>query len=114
MHVEVVPDRKILREAPVKGGVSMLDAAECLVGKDDPEPESVVCGISLPNLDLVVGVQQLDQRRQIESRRPATDDREPQSRPRGLQLFSRSPNRCSLPVAVRGNASANSIARAHL
>src|SRR6266446_6613571 len=114
MHVDVVPDRKILREALVKGGVSMLDAAERLVGKDDPEPESVVCGISLPNLDMVFGVQQLDQRRQIEPRGPATDDRETQSRLRGPQLFSRSRNRCSLPVAVRGKASANSIARGYL
>jgi hypothetical protein len=114
MHVDVVPDRKILREALVEAGVGVLDAAERLVGKDDPEPKSVVSGIPFPDLDLVVSVQQLDQRRQIEARRPATDDREPQSGLRGPQLFSRSRNRWSLPVAVRGNASANSIARGYL
>ncbi len=41
----------------------MLDAAERLVGKDDPEPKSVVCSITFPDLDLVVWVQKLDQRR---------------------------------------------------
>jgi len=61
MHVDVVPDRKVLREALVESSVGVLDAAERLVGKDDPEPEGFVCGISLPDLDLVVWVQQLDQ-----------------------------------------------------
>jgi hypothetical protein len=65
MHIDVVPDGKVLREALEESGVGMLDAAERLVGKDDPEPESVVRSISLPDLDLVVGVQQLDQRRQV-------------------------------------------------
>jgi hypothetical protein len=114
VHVDVVPDRKVLREALIEGGIGILDAAESLVGKDDPEPKSVVCGISLPDLDLVVGVEQLDQRRQVQPSRPTADDRELQSRLRAPQLFSRSRNRWSLPVAVRGNASANSIARGYL
>ena len=92
----------------------MLDAAERLVGKDDAEPKSVVCSISLPDLDLVVWVQKLDQRRQVEARRPAADDRELEYRLRDPQLLSRSRNRCSLPVAVRGSSSANSIARGYL
>src|SRR6266702_8099287 len=91
----------------------MLYAAERLVGKDDAEPKSVVCSISLPDLDLVVWVQKLDQRRQVEARRPAADDRELEYRLRDPQLLSRSRNRCSLPVAVRGSASANSIARGY-
>jgi hypothetical protein len=65
MHIDVVPDRKVLREALVERGVGILDAAERLVGKDDPEPKSVVCSISFPDLDLVAGVEQLDQRRQV-------------------------------------------------
>ncbi len=114
MHIDIVPDCKVLREALVESSVGILDAAERLVGKDDPEPESVVCSISLPDLDLVVWFQDLDQRRQVEPRRPAADDCELQPRLRGPQLFSRSLNRCSLPVAVRGNVSANSIARGYL
>ncbi|HEX9099810.1 MAG TPA: hypothetical protein VF956_10025 [Candidatus Dormibacteraeota bacterium] len=62
MHIDVVPDRKVLRESLIESGVGILDAAERLVGKDDPEPEGLVSGISLPDLDLVVWVQQLDER----------------------------------------------------
>jgi hypothetical protein len=114
VDVDVVPDREVLREPLVKGRVCILDAPQRLVGKDDPEPEGVVSGISFPDLDLMVWVQQLDQRRQIEPRRPAADDRELECRLRVRQLLSRSRNRCSLPVAVRGRASANSIARGYL
>jgi hypothetical protein len=114
MNIDVVPDRKVLREALVEGGVGILDAAERLVGKYDPEPKSVVSSIAFPDLDLVAWIQQLDQRRQVEPRRPPADDREFECRPRDLQLLSRSRKRCSFPVAVRGNASANSIARGYL
>jgi hypothetical protein len=92
----------------------VLDACERLVGKDDAEPKSVIWSISLPDLDLVARVQQLDQRREIKARRPTTDDRELECRRRDPQLLSRSRNRCSLPVAVRGSASTNSIARGYL
>ena len=114
VHVDVVPDCKVLREPLIKGGVGVFDATERLVGKDDAEPERVVRGVSFPDLYLVVGVQELDQRRQVEPRRPATDDRDLEVRLRGPQLVARSRNRCSLPVAVRGSASANSIARGYL
>jgi hypothetical protein len=60
VHVDVVPDRKVFREPFVEARVGVLDAAECLVGKDDPEPKCVVRGISLPDLDLVLRVQQLE------------------------------------------------------
>jgi hypothetical protein len=87
MHVDVVPDRKVLRQPLVETSVCMLDSAERLVGKDDPEPKGVVCSISLPDLDLVVWIQQLDERRQIEPGRPTTDDREPECRLRGPSSF---------------------------
>jgi len=87
MHVDVVPDREVLRKPLVESSVSIFDAAERLVGKDDPEPKGVVCSIALPDLDLVVWVQQLDQRRQIEPRRATTDDREFECRLRGPSSF---------------------------
>ena len=114
VHVDVVPGCKVLREPLVETGVGVLDAAERLVGEDNAEPESVVGGVSLPDLDLIVGVQELDQSRQVKPGRPATDDRDVESRLRGPQVGARSRNRCSLPVAVRGNASANSMARGYL
>jgi len=76
VHVDVVPGCEVLRQPLVKGGVGVLDAAERLVGKDDAEPERVVGGVSFPDLYLVVGVQELDERRQVEPRRPPTDDRD--------------------------------------
>ena len=71
----------------------MLDASERLVGKDDPEPKRVVRGVPLPYLDLVLRVQQLDQRREVEPRRPAADDRDAECLLRGAQLLSRSRKR---------------------
>jgi hypothetical protein len=76
VNVDVVPGREILGEPFIECGVGVLDASQRLVGKDDPEPKGVVCGVSLPDLDLVVRVEQLDQRRQVESSRPAADDRD--------------------------------------
>jgi hypothetical protein len=76
VHVDVIPRRKVCGEPLVEGGVRVLDASECLVRKDDPEPKRVICGVPLPYLDLVLGVQQLDQRRQVEPSRPAADDRD--------------------------------------
>jgi hypothetical protein len=83
MHVDVVPDCEVLGEPFVKRGVRVLDPSERLVGEDDAEPKSVVRGISLPYLDLVLRVQQLDQRRQVEPRRPAADDRDAERPLRG-------------------------------
>jgi hypothetical protein len=78
VDVDVVPGRKVSREPLIESGVGMLDATESLVGKDDTEPKRVVSGVSFPDLDLVLGVQQLDQRRQVEPRRSAADDRDGQ------------------------------------
>src|SRR2546430_1895760 len=114
VHVDVVPDREVLREPLVEGRVGVLDATERLVGKDNPEPKRIVGGVALPYLDLVPGVQQLDQRRQVQPCRPAADDRDPECRRRDRQLPSRSRNRWSLPVAVRGSSLANSMARGYL
>jgi len=76
VHVDVVPGRKVFGEPLIESGVGLLDASESLVGKDDTEPKCVVSGVSLPDLDLMLRVQQLDQRRQVEPRRPAADDRD--------------------------------------
>ena len=56
MDVDVVPDRKVLGEPLVEGGVGMFDASERLVGKNDPEAKGVIGGVSLPNLDLMLRV----------------------------------------------------------
>ena len=114
MHVDVVPGRKILGEPLLERGVGVLDASEGLVRKDDTKPKGVVGGISLPDLDFVLRVEQLDQRRQVQPCRPAADDRDAERLARGPQLPSRSRNLWSLPVAVRGSPSANSIARGYL
>src|SRR5258708_39583608 len=76
VHIDVIPRRKVFGESLIEGGVRVLDASECLVGKDDPEPKRVVRGVALPDLDLVLRVQQLDQRRELKPRRPAADDRD--------------------------------------
>ena len=114
MHVDVIPDRKVLGELVVEGGVSVFYAAQRLVRKDDTKTEGVVGSVPLPDLDLVARVEELYQRRKVKSRGPATDDRDVERPVRGGQLPSRSRNRCSLPVAVRGSVSANSIARGYL
>jgi hypothetical protein len=62
----------------IKSRVGVLYASESLVRKDDTEPKCVVSRVSFPDLDLVLGVQQLDQRRQVEPSRPAADDRDAQ------------------------------------
>jgi len=78
VHVDVVPDREVFREPLVESRVGMLDAAERLVGEDDPEPKRVVSRVSLPDLDLVPGIQQLDQRRKVQPGRATPDDRDPE------------------------------------
>ena len=114
VHVDVIPDRKVLREPLKEISVGLLDAAKRLIREDDAEPERIVGGVPLPDLDPVVRVEELDQGGQIQTRRPASDDRDVELRVRGRQLPSRSRKRCSLPVAVRGSASANSITRGYL
>jgi hypothetical protein len=114
MHVNVVPDRKIPGELLKEARVGLLNAAEGLVREDDTESEGVVWGIPFPDLDQVARVEELDQRRQVETRGPASDDCDIEREVRGLQLPSRSRKRCSFPVAVLGSASANSMRRGYL
>src|SRR5579864_3171599 len=114
MNVDVVPDREIPGEPLEESGVGVLDTSERLVRKHDPESERLVRVVAFPYLDLVAGVKELDQGRQVQARRATTDDRDLQRRLRGAQLSSRSRKRCSLPVAVRGSSSANSIALGYL
>jgi hypothetical protein len=114
VHVDVVPDCKVPCEPFVEGCVGVFYAAQRLVREDDTEPECVVGSVPLPDLDLVVRVEKLNQGREVKSRGPASDDGDIEGRARGGQLPSRSRKRCSLPVAVRGSASANSITRGYL
>ncbi len=114
MHVDVVPDRKIPGQSLVETRVGVLDPAQRLVRKDNSEPKRVISGVPLPDLDLVLRIQQLDQGRQVKPGRPTADDRDAEFWLRGPQLPSRSRNRCSFPVAVLGSSSANSIARGYL
>jgi hypothetical protein len=114
VHVDVIPDRKVPCEPLVESGVGLFNAAKRLVREDDTEPEGVVGRVPLPDVDPVARVEELDQGGQIQTRRPTSDDCDVERRVRGCQLPSRSRNRCSLPVAVRGSASANSITRGYL
>src|SRR5258708_35346982 len=98
VHVDVVPRRKVFGESLIEGGVRVLDASECLVGKDDPEPKRVVRGVPLPYLDLLLRVQQLDQGPEAKPRGPTADDRDAEGLLRGAQLPSTRRNRCTLPV----------------
>jgi hypothetical protein len=114
VHVDVIPDREVLREPFVKGSVSLFYATQSFVREDDTESECVVGGVPLPELDPVVRIEKLDKGRKVETRRPTSDDRDVQCRTRGCQVPFLSRNRWSLPVAVRGSASANSISRGYL
>jgi hypothetical protein len=108
VDVDVVPDREVLAQALEEGGVGVLDPAERLVGEDNAEAERVVGGVPLPDVDLVLRVEQLDERRQVETRGSTADDCDSQSRD------SRSRNLWSFPVAVLGRDSANSTMRGYL
>ena len=90
MNVDVVPDGKALGQAFIKGRVRVLDAAQRLVREDDPETESVVRSVALPDFDLVIGVEQRDQRRQVKACRSTSDDCDVEGRLRGPQPPSRS------------------------
>jgi hypothetical protein len=114
VHVDVIPDRKVLSEPLIESSVGLLDAAKRLIREDDAEPERIVDSVPLPDLDPVVWVEEFDQGGQVQTRRPASDDRDVERRVRGRQLPSRSRNRCNFPVAVRGSVSANSITRGYL
>ncbi|GAC1642321.1 MAG: hypothetical protein NVS9B11_10660 [Candidatus Dormibacteraceae bacterium] len=65
VHVDVIPDRKVPCEPLVESGVGLLYAAKSLVREDDTEPKCVVGRIPLPDLDLVVTIEELDQGGQV-------------------------------------------------
>lgn len=72
--VYVVPPDELLLERAVDRGVGVLDAAERLVGEDDAEAEGVVGGVALPEGDIALRVQPLEQRRGVEPAGAAADD----------------------------------------
>jgi hypothetical protein len=55
--------------------VGVLDAAERLIGEDHTEAEGIVIGVALPHGDLVAQIELLGERREIQSARPAPDNR---------------------------------------
>jgi hypothetical protein len=65
VHIDVIPDRKVPCEPLVESGVGLLNPAKSLVREDDTEPEGIVGRISLPDLDPVVRVEELDQGGQV-------------------------------------------------
>lgn len=65
VNIYVVPDGKTLCETFVKSRVRVFDSAQRLVREDDAKTKCVVRRIALPDFDPVLGVEQLDQRRQI-------------------------------------------------
>ncbi len=75
VDVDVIPPGELARHRIMNRGVGVLDAAERLIGEDHTEPEGVVVGVALPHLDLVAGIELLGERREVESARPAPDNR---------------------------------------
>ena len=75
VHVDVVPAGELARHRAVDRRVGVLDAAERLVGEHHAEAEGVVGGVALPHGDLVAGVELLGERREVQSARPAPDNR---------------------------------------
>lgn len=65
VDVDVVPDRKVLGQPFEESAVGLLDADQRLVGENDAEPERVVRRISLPDLDPMIRIEELDQGRQV-------------------------------------------------
>jgi len=61
----------------------VLDADQRLVREHNTKPKRVVHRISLPDLDPVVWVEELYERREIQACRPRADDRDLKSRLRG-------------------------------
>lgn len=72
--VDVVPADELALECGVDGGVGVLDAAEGLVGEDDTEAEGVVGGVALPEGDLALRAEPLEQCRGVEPAGSAADD----------------------------------------
>ena len=75
MNVDVVPARELRRHGAMDRRVGVLDATERLVREHHTEPEGVVGGIALPHGDLVGRVELPSKRREVQSARPAPDNR---------------------------------------
>src|SRR6202167_6721968 len=73
VHVDVVPAGELTGHGRVDKGVSVLDAAEGLVGEDHAEAERVVGGVPFPDADLLVRIELTGQRGEVEAARYAPD-----------------------------------------
>lgn len=78
--VDVVPADELALEGGVDGGVGVLDAAEGLVGQDDPEAEGVVGGVALEDGYLAPGVEPFEQDGGVQPAGSAADDGDLQGR----------------------------------
>jgi len=77
VDVYVVPSGELALHLRVDLLVSMLDATERLIGEDHAEAEGVVGGVAFPHGYLMVGVELLGERREVETTRSAADHRNP-------------------------------------
>ena len=66
VHVDVVPAGELALHLPVDLLVSVLDAAQSLVGEHDAEAEGVVGRVPLPDSDLGIRQQLPSQRGEIQ------------------------------------------------
>jgi len=73
VDVDVVPAGELLLHLPVDARVGVLDPPEGLVGEHHAEPEGVVGGVPLPDGDLVLRLEMLGERREVETAWPAAD-----------------------------------------
>ncbi|CAB4922794.1 unannotated protein [freshwater metagenome] len=75
--VDIVPVGERLAHVVKGRAVGCLDTAERLVAEHHPEAEGVIGGVALPHGDLGVGVQLLDQAREVEAAGATADNRDP-------------------------------------
>ena len=100
--VDVVPPDELGAQSPVDGRVGVFDPAEGLVREHDAEAEGVVGGVALPQRDLAVGTEPLEQGRGVEPAGAAADDGDPQ---RGARASARGLAGIASGPAISGAAS---------
>ena len=75
VDVDVIPARELAGHRLVNRRVGVLDAAQRLIREHHAEPEGVVVSVALPHGDLMARVELLGERREVQSARPAPDNR---------------------------------------